>query len=220
MPLHPAQVSRFVVTEAQEALQLFALEHLDAWIEVDIEPLAVVLVEHSLRHIHFNAAKGIGHLVDGRQIQLEMPLDRLPQQGAHLLLHRRWPHQAQEGVGLEHAVVGGFHVGISRHLGDAGDAVLDLHRCHHIGVAAHHIGAKHQHALLAQAERLEKAVELTLQLAQGSEGGAQGEGEAMLLAEDEAKGDTQAETPQREVSPLGCHGGLATINELGNLRQG
>jgi hypothetical protein len=46
---------------------------------------------------------------------------------------------------------------------------------------------------------LEKAVELTLQLAQGSEGGAQGEGEAMLLAEDEAKGDTQAETPQREV---------------------
>jgi hypothetical protein len=42
----------------------------------------------------------------------------------------------------------------------------------------------------------------------------------MLLAEDEAKGDTQAETPQREVSPLGCHGGLATIKELGNLRQG
>jgi hypothetical protein len=41
----------------------------------------------------------------------------------------------------------------------------------------------------------------------------------MLLAEDEAKGDTQAEAPQREASPLGCHGGLATINELGNLRQ-
>ena len=140
-----------------------------------------------------------------------MPLDRLPQQGAHLLLHRRWPHQAVEGVGLDHAVVGGFHVGVSRHLGDAGDAVLDLHRCHHIGVAAHQIGAKHQHALLAQAERLEKTVELTLQLAEGSEGGAQGEGEAMLMAEDEAQGDTQAEAPQREVSPLGCHGGLATI---------
>jgi hypothetical protein len=42
----------------------------------------------------------------------------------------------------------------------------------------------------------------------------------MLLAEDEAKGDTQAEAPQRQASPLGCHGGLATINELGNLRQG
>jgi len=67
---------------------------------------------------------------------------------------------------------------------------------------------------------LEKPVELTLQLAEGSEGGAQREAEAMLMAEDEAKGDTQAEAPQREVSPFGCHGGLATINELGNLRQG
>ena len=220
MPLHPAQISRFVVTEAQEALQLLAPEHLESWIEVDIEPLAVVLVEHSLRHIHFNAAEGIGHLVNGRQIHLEVPLDRLPQQGAHLLLHRRWPHQAVEGVGLEHAVVGGFHIGVSRHLGDAGDAVLDLHRCHHIGVAAHQIGAKHQHALLAQAERLEKAVELTLQLAEGSEGGAQGEGEAMLMAEDEAQGDTQAKAPQRQLSPLGRPGGFATIKELGNLRQG
>ena len=199
------------MTEAQEALQLFALEHLETRIEVDGEPLAVVLVEHSLRHIHFNAAKGIGHLVDGRQIHLEMPLDRLPQQGAHLLLHRRWPDQAVEGVGLEHAVVGGFHVGVARHLGDAGDAVLDLHRCHYIGVAAHHIAAEHQHALLAQAERMEKAVELTLQLAEGSEGGAQGEGETMLMAEDEAQGDTKPEAPQREASPLGCHGGLATI---------
>jgi hypothetical protein len=42
----------------------------------------------------------------------------------------------------------------------------------------------------------------------------------MLLAEDEAKGDTQAEAPQRQASPLGCHGGLATIKELGNLPRG
>jgi hypothetical protein len=42
----------------------------------------------------------------------------------------------------------------------------------------------------------------------------------MLMAEDEAQGDTQAEAPQREVSPLGRHGDLATIKELGNLRQG
>ena len=149
MPLHPAQVSRFVVTEAQEALQLLALEQLESWIEVDVKPLAAVLVKHSFRHIHFNAAEGIGHLVDGRQIHLEVALDRLPQQSAHLLLHRGWPHHAIEGVGLEHAVVAGFHIGVARHLGDAGDAVLDLHRCHHIGVAAHHIAAEHQHALLA-----------------------------------------------------------------------
>jgi hypothetical protein len=42
----------------------------------------------------------------------------------------------------------------------------------------------------------------------------------MLLAEDEAQGDTQPEAPQREASPVWRHGGLATINELGNLRQG
>ena len=61
---------------------------------------------------------------------------------------------------------------------------------------------------------------MSLQLAKASEGGAQGEGEAMLMAEDEAQGDTQAEAPQRQLSPLGRHGGLATIKELGNLRQG
>ena len=149
MPLHPAQVALLIVAEAQEALQLLALEHLESWIEVDVKPLAVVHVVHALRHIHFNAAEGVGHLVDGRQIHLEVPLDRLAQQGAHLLLHRGWPHHAVEGVGLEHAVVAGFHIGVARHLGDAGDAVLDLNRCHHIGVAAHHIAAEHQHALLA-----------------------------------------------------------------------
>jgi hypothetical protein len=42
----------------------------------------------------------------------------------------------------------------------------------------------------------------------------------MLMAEDEPQGNTQAKAPQREVSPLGRHGGLATIKELGNLRQG
>jgi len=220
LPLHPAQVSRFVVAEAQEALQFLALEHLKSWIEVDIEPLGAVLVDHSLWHIHLNAAEGIGHLVDGRQIHLEVPLDRLPQQGAHLLLHRLWPHHAVEGIGLEHAVVGGFHIGVARHLGDAGDAVFDLYRCHHIGAAAHHIAAEHQHALLAQAKRLEKAVELIVQLAEGPEGGAPGQGEAMLMAEDEAQGDAQAEALQGQTSPLGRHGCLATTEELGNFGQG
>jgi hypothetical protein len=67
---------------------------------------------------------------------------------------------------------------------------------------------------------MEKPVELTLQLAKSSKGGAQGEGEAVLMAEDEAQGDTQAKAPQRQLSPLGRPGGLATIKELGNLRQG
>jgi len=207
------------VAEAKEALQLLALQQLGAGVEVDDEALAVVHVVHALRYIHFNAAEGIGHLVDGRQIHLEVPLDRLPQQGAHLLLHRRWPDHGVEGIGLEHAVVGGFHIGVARHLGDAGDAVLDLHRCHHIGVSAHHIAAEHQHALLAEAERMEQAVELTAQLAQGREGGAQGQGEAMLMAKNEAQGDTQPEALQGEASSLGRYGCLATTEELGNLGQ-
>jgi hypothetical protein len=73
---------------------------------------------------------------------------------------------------------------------------------------------------LAEAERMEQAVELTLQLAKGREGGAQGQGEAMLMAKDEAQGDTQPEALQGKASPLGRYGRLSTTEELGDLGQG
>jgi N-acetylmuramoyl-L-alanine amidase len=80
-------------------------------------------------------ALGVGHLVHRRQVHLEVLLDRRPQQRAHFLLHRLRPQHAIEGIGLEHAMVAGLHIGVAGHLGEFGFAPIEVQGEEGIGVA-------------------------------------------------------------------------------------
>ena len=116
-------------------------------------------------------------------------------------------------------MLGGFHIGVPWHLDDTGDAVLDLHRGHHIGTAAHHVAAQHQHPPLAEAELQRQAAELSVQLPKGRERGAQAQRRDLLMPQHEAQGDPKPKAPKGEASPLGDHGSLATTEELRNRGQ-
>ncbi len=149
LALQATDVAQFVVAKAQEPLQGFAFEQLRARVEVDVQPLGIVHVVHTLGHIHFHTAEGIGQLPNRLQIQAQIAVYRCLEQLANLPLCGVDTTSYVEGVGLHHPKLLGLNKGVSGHLHHLGDAIFHLYREHHIGVVSHLVGAQHQQASLA-----------------------------------------------------------------------
>ena len=150
------------MAETQEALDVLAAQHLAAGLQIDVQVLGVVVVEHALGHIHLQAPQGIPEAPDHRQVDQDVVLHGPTELAAELLLHQLGPAIGQEGIGLEGAVALGGDVGVAGHLDQLGDTVLHPQGVHHIGVATAHIGAQDHHLLGAgagpTAERIHQLV--------------------------------------------------------------
>ena len=151
LTLEPPDITELIVTEAQKALEITALEVLQAGLQVDREALAAIGVIEPLGHIDLDAADGVSHATDGPQIDEHMVGDRSTQLVGELPLEQVDTTDGIEGIDLVGAIALGFDVGIPRHLGDAGGAAIDPQAGDHVGVAASHIGADQQDVLIGDA---------------------------------------------------------------------
>ena len=213
LALHAAQISHFVVAEAEEAFQLISLEPLGAWVEIDVEALAVIGVNHPLGHVHIHAPEGVAQAFDGLEVDAHIAINRCLQQVAQLLFDGVNAAVVVEGVGLHHPVLLRFHEGVPGHLGEQGFAVLDLNGEHHIGVTGDLVSAHHQDAPIPEAKGIDQGAEGLGALEQGSQccSGqvAQGAGHAP------AQGNPQHKGHQGPALLLGGPGAGRTTPSLG-----
>ena len=119
--------------------------------QIDVEPLAVIAVEHPFGHVHLDAAQGIGHRPDRRQIHHHVVGDRSSQFAGEFSLEQICSPEAVEGIDLVGAIPLRFDIGIPGHLGDPGNAAIDAQAGDHIGVPAPHIRAEQQDVLVGDA---------------------------------------------------------------------
>ena len=111
----------------------------------------MVGVGHPFGHIHLDAAQGIGHAPDRRQVHHHVVGDRPAQFAGQFPFQQVGAPQAVEGIDFVGAVALGLDVGVAGHLGDPGDAAIHPQAGDHIGVAPSHVGAQQQDVLVGDA---------------------------------------------------------------------
>ena len=106
LAIEAADVAHLVVAEAQEAFDIAAAQHLAAGLQIDVEALGSIGVDHPLGHIHLQSAEGIAEAADHREVHKNVVLHRPTQVLGEFLLHGLGAAVGIEGIGLEWAKAG------------------------------------------------------------------------------------------------------------------